>query len=961
MAQSKGSSNGSAGRSRSTSSSGKTGPPPQILLIELKQRILAALNRLADRDTQQIAVEDLERIAETLPPEGISVCLCCLYDTDAQQKSAVRKECVKMFGTLAALHEDLLAPHLSKMITNIVRRLRDPDSSIRDACVETMGTLAAKVFPTSSSGEGGAAFAGPLGVFAKPLFDAMSEQNRGVQVGAAMSLARVIDCFSDPSPGALQRLCPRIIKFLNSPTFTAKAALLSVVASIVQAGGATSHQCLATLVACLEDCLKCNDWATRKASSETLSCMASNIAPSLGAFKLSVIEALESCRFDKVKPVRDVVVQTLQVWKRIPTPESVPDRTSAVKENTFIENQDCYLPGRKAEGFVDGAAVLKSASQVNSTYQFLDGSFGLGHARSAVNKLPGSIQKKRAPLIDKRANPDFFQKVDKKDSGDWQIDIAVPRALGGSVQQASEVDVLNSQSSVVSKERKKFLDHSSFCRSSLDGNVDTADRQELIGPLSRQPGEPLGGSMPTSGIVIENQVFEENVGMSSTKGRRSRPKVTKPDSCLDPALQHEEGDVGAWALGVGLVSSSSSSTTCGQGANSGNDLASIQRQLFQIENQQSNLLEQLQKFMNSSHESLLGLEVRMAGVESAVSNLVQDLASGRCNGNSVRCCGKFLAGDFLSSKFWKKNENRGYSQDRCLSSESTSVARGGRDSPLRNLEAGIIDDVKSVSPACIPSMGDQFLETQANSWRVHVDVSSDSVQRRTRNEAEGNQYMSKKFQQRGAGSSLKSTWRPSKDEATLSAVRVMGEDGRLKFSETVKAPVGLNRSTLELRQDPGSHKIGGQGKGPFWSLWTRAAEFLCAGDVDSAYAEVLCAGDELLLVRLMSRTGPVLEQLSSGTSNELLQTVVQLLLQQTFLDVIVPWIQQVAELVTNSGTECLGLTLNAKRELVASLEEASTFEYPEAWIAKTLDELALYLGTTWDLIETMGLQKSLTN
>eukprot|EP00249_Psilotum_nudum_P002119 c15000_g1_i1 orf=1-822(-) len=264
--------------------SSKSGASTQLMLIELKQRIFSALNKLADRDTQHIAVEDLENIAESLSPEGISVFLSCLYETDPQQKSAVRKECVKMFGILANLHEYVLTPHLPKIVISVVRRLRDPDSNTRDACVDTMGILASKVPPSSfsvgacgGSDNGGAApYAGPLGVFFKPLFDVLSEQNRGVQVGAAMCLARVIESTRDPHPPALQRICPRIVKYLSNPNFSAKAALLSVIASIVQAGGATSYQCLAMIVSCVQEALKSTDWATRKAASDTFASMASS-------------------------------------------------------------------------------------------------------------------------------------------------------------------------------------------------------------------------------------------------------------------------------------------------------------------------------------------------------------------------------------------------------------------------------------------------------------------------------------------------------------------------------------------------------------------------------------------------------------------------------------------------------------------------------------------------------------
>jgi len=153
-----------------------------VLMMELKNRILAALNKLADRDTQQLAVEDLERLSESLSSEGLSMFLSCLYETDGQQKSAVRRECIKLFGTLATLHGgEALAPHAPKIVANIVRRLKDPDSNIRDACVDAMGILASQI------GGGGGAEAtgagGSINIFVKPLLEALGEQNRNLQVG----------------------------------------------------------------------------------------------------------------------------------------------------------------------------------------------------------------------------------------------------------------------------------------------------------------------------------------------------------------------------------------------------------------------------------------------------------------------------------------------------------------------------------------------------------------------------------------------------------------------------------------------------------------------------------------------------------------------------------------------------------------------------------------------------------
>ena len=142
-------------KSHSMLSKAKTGSgavvTPQQAVFELKQRVILSLNKLADRDTHQIAVEELEKTAEGLTPEGISPFLSCIMDTDSEQKSAVRKECVRAMGTLARFHGTILVPHIAKMVASIVKRLKDSDSVVRDACVETAGVLATSV---RSSGGG---------------------------------------------------------------------------------------------------------------------------------------------------------------------------------------------------------------------------------------------------------------------------------------------------------------------------------------------------------------------------------------------------------------------------------------------------------------------------------------------------------------------------------------------------------------------------------------------------------------------------------------------------------------------------------------------------------------------------------------------------------------------------------------------------------------------------------------
>ncbi|RZR77277.1 hypothetical protein BHM03_00002292 [Ensete ventricosum] len=263
-------------------------PTAQQAIFEMKQRVVLALNKLADRDTHRIGVEELERAAEGLAPDMVSPFLSCVAETDADQKSGVRRECVRVMGALARSHGGLLAIHLGKMVGSIVKRLKDTDSVVRDACVETCGVLA------SSVGDGGGA---TFVALARPLFEALGEQNRYVQVGAALCLARVIDEASDTPQSILPQMLARVIKLLKNQHFMAKPAIIELIRSIIQfpilcyqAGCALAEHALSAAVNSILEALKSNDWATRKAASVALAGIAVNPGSSMAPLKSICIQ-----------------------------------------------------------------------------------------------------------------------------------------------------------------------------------------------------------------------------------------------------------------------------------------------------------------------------------------------------------------------------------------------------------------------------------------------------------------------------------------------------------------------------------------------------------------------------------------------------------------------------------------------------------------------------------------------
>lgn len=76
------------------------------------------------------------------------------------------------------------------------------------------------------------------------------------------------------------------------------------------------------------------------------------------------------------------------------------------------------------------------------------------------------------------------------------------------------------------------------------------------------------------------------------------------------------------------------------------------------------------------------------------------------------------------------------------------------------------------------------------------------------------------------------------------------------------------------------------------SPWNVVKDYLCNGDLDSAYAEALSSRNEQLLFELLDRTGPALENLSKKTASDLLSNLASYLMEQRFVNSIIPWLQQ---------------------------------------------------------------------
>ncbi|KAG5028903.1 hypothetical protein JHK87_012417 [Glycine soja] len=121
---------------------------------------------------------------------------------------------------------------------------------------------------------------------AKGLYRALfTEQDQNTQASVVLCLASTIDRASDLDPTRLSKLLSRFEKLLKRDNFKVKPVLLTLVESIVAAGGASDHAQLKSLIPCLVEALSSEDWATRKAAAEMLMVVADVERDFLSEFK----------------------------------------------------------------------------------------------------------------------------------------------------------------------------------------------------------------------------------------------------------------------------------------------------------------------------------------------------------------------------------------------------------------------------------------------------------------------------------------------------------------------------------------------------------------------------------------------------------------------------------------------------------------------------------------------------
>ncbi|KAL2936003.1 TORTIFOLIA1-like protein 3 [Bienertia sinuspersici] len=539
---------------------------------DLRHRVLTCMTKLSDKDTLSQAVSELESIIPTLTSDTFSLFINSLSSTSAADRSAVRVSSLKLLSSLSSFHGSSLYPHLPKLISAVIRRLRDPDSAVRSSAASTTASFACHVSHSLSS------------IF-RPLADSLSsEQDFSAQSAAAMCLSAAIDASPSPDTSQILKVLPKWMKLLKCDGFKAKSSLIVLVKSAVRVCEIGNCNLLRDLVNCFVDFLKSEDWAARKAAAEALKEIAVVESENLSEMKTSCLKIIESRKFDKVKAVREAMNQTLEAWKEVPdvfdNGSPPPNSQDSTKEYA-------------SSGKFPAKSKISSAADYN-TPQTNKKRVPLRRSSPSDSALKTTARNRGVhDVAGKRSSPPVSRKLESKKPSDTNGD--APDLHGSSI---TPVYGENSE-----------------------GNDE--------GALQRAYGRPPKQE-------TKRGLFSKNTGSRVVPYPEDDSQLTVPvsNTSSDICKHHKDFE----------------------------DLSLIRKQLVQIENQQSSLMDVLQKFIGSSQDGMRTLETRVHGLEQALDDISYDLALSTARMSSVEaprssCC--MLPGsDFLSSKFWRRPDGR---------------------------------------------------------------------------------------------------------------------------------------------------------------------------------------------------------------------------------------------------------------------------------------------------------------
>jgi len=81
-------------------------------------------------------------------------------------------------------------------------------------------------------------------------------------------------------------------------------------------------------------------------------------------------------------------------------------------------------------------------------------------------------------------------------------------------------------------------------------------------------------------------------------------------------------------------------------------------------------------------------------------------------------------------------------------------------------------------------------------------------------------------------------------------------------------------------------------------VWDQLQNLVNDGQTNAAYKLCFSKGDDMMLIRLMGRTGVCIETMSDENLDKILNSITTFLNEKSFIDVILPWLWRLAVIIS---------------------------------------------------------------
>ncbi|CDW90612.1 microtubule-associated protein tortifolia1-like [Stylonychia lemnae] len=293
--------------------------PPIDNLQQFRQCLVMSLSKFGDPQTIKQAADEIrelmtEHITNT---DRMNAFLLLLQEHNEHMKPNHRKELIKIYGTAAEIFEEALLPFMPKILTYLQRKLKENDSLLHQVISDALGAMVHQVLKKIESLD---ELLNQFNPILKMIFTNLMTPNRQLQIGSAISLTRVIQ--NAPVlvlQSSLPFISSKILESLSAHTCKCQTQILeSLISLILAVENEFSNQCADFLPQLLE-CMTNSDWQVRKMAIDVIYTMAAILRDALVPFKNDILEVLNHSRSDKIKPVREATLEAMQAVKEIQT------------------------------------------------------------------------------------------------------------------------------------------------------------------------------------------------------------------------------------------------------------------------------------------------------------------------------------------------------------------------------------------------------------------------------------------------------------------------------------------------------------------------------------------------------------------------------------------------------------------------------------------------------------------